>query len=476
MPNDLKKTVLLLIIGLSPLFLAGAQEGTDRELIEQELDWESVEGVWGYEVIIQEGDEEMLRAVVEDSHIKFSLPPGEYEVNIVLLNKFKKSINETGWKPLIILKALQPVVREFTPRQEFLRSSGELKLTAEVFQVRGNTRFFLQPEGGGPSVEGSHRIIGEESVEISFPMGKLKEGDYILSAEDPSGLSDSAEAFPLTLLPIIRPGIEKVSIRKLLQQEVYKDIEITGKNFEEGLSIRILRKGSEFEPYEIIRESDEKIRISVITAKTPPGRYALEVTNPSGESDTRNNSFFIEEAPEKEIVSEIPPLETITLMGGLSFAIPAKASYGEPEAFPFGLVFKARHDLVNALFWRAPGLRYLGIELDMDTSHIYFPSSEFTYNQLYTGLSLYYRIRLIKGWSLIPRAGMGVTLLHVNDDGLFGETIQGDAGYGTGLGLSLQKLWSSGILIEGGLDYRYTRYTGGYFHTVHPWLAGGYRF
>ncbi len=474
MPNDLKKTILILLAALCPLVMPAAQESP--ELIEQELDWESVEGVWGYEVVIREGNDEVLRSVVEDSYINFSLPPGEYEVNILLLNKFKKSVNETGWKPLRILKALQPVVREFSPRREFLRSSGELKLTAEVFQARENTRFFLQPSAGGPPVEGKHRILEEESVEISFPMRELKEGHYILSAEDPSGLSDRAEAFTLELLPIIKPEIHKVSIRKLLQQEVYNDIEISGENFEEGLSVRILRKGSEFEPYEVIRESDRIIRISLITAKNPPGRYALEITNPSGESDLRNNSFFIEEAPEMEIVSDIPPLETMTVMGGLSFAIPAEASYGDPEPVPLGLVFKARHDLVNSLFWQAPGLRYLGVELDLDSSHIYFPSSEFTYSQLFTGLYLYYRVRLVRGWSLIPRAGMGVTFLHVNDDFLFGEPIQGDTGYGTGLGGSLQRLWSNGFLIEGGMDYRYTRYTGGYFHTIHPWLAGGYRF
>ena len=472
--RDSIKILVFFLLILPTLFLT-AQESVDGELIEQELDWESVEGAWGYEVVIKTGSEEMLRSVVEESHIKFSLPPGEYEVNIILLNKFKKSVNETGWQPLTILQALQPVVREFEPQRTFLRSSGDLVLTAEVYQARENTRFFLNSETGD-IVEGSHKILGEESVEIRFPMNELTAGEYILSTEDPSGLKDRADAFPLTLLPIVKPEIEKVSQRKLIQNEVYKDIRITGRNFDEELEVMILRKGNEFEPYEIIWESDKELRISIITGKNSPGRYAIRITNPSGESAIRENSFFIEEAPETEIVSDKPPLETMTLMGGLSFAIPVEASHGEPEPVPIGFQFKGRHDLVNAPFWSAPGLRHLGVELDLGNSYLYYPENDFVYTQLYMGLYIYYRVKLVRGWSLIPRAGIGVTKLMVNEGGAFGKSIQGDDGYGTGLGGSIQKLWNSGFLLEGGLDYRYTRYTGGYFHTLHPWLAGGYRF
>jgi hypothetical protein len=83
---------------------------------------------------------------------------------------------------------------------------------------------------------------------------------------------------------------------------------------------------------------------------------------------------------------------------------------------------------------------------------------------------------LARGWSLIPKLGLGGTTLWVTEEGIFGPLVQGDAGYAAGSSLSLQRLWKSGFLMEGGMDFRYIRYTGGYFNTLHSWLAGGFRF
>ena len=466
------KIILFLLIGASINLQA---QNSDKGLVEQELTWESIDGAWGYEVIIREGEIEHIKTQIQEPQFSFSLPPGEYEFSISILNKFKKVVNTTDWKPLIILEAFQPVIREFTPQREFLKSSGDLVLTAEVFQVGKDTLFFLS-SGDGKEINGTLRIKGKETVEITFPMSALEAGDYLLSARDPSGLEDQAAAFPLTLLPIVKPEIRDVSLHNIQQQQVYTGIEVSGSHFDEGIEVKITRQGQEFTPYELVRKSPELLVMSIITGDRPPGRYSLEVTNPSGESDTRKNSFFMEEAPEMEEIRYTPPGETSELLGGIIMAASMDQSHGESSPFFPGITLKARQDLVNARFWNSPGLRPLGVELSVDNSHLDYKDAPFIYNQIYTGLSVYYRIKLAGGWSLIPKLGMGTTTLWVSEDWIFGSMIQGDAGYAAGSGLSLQKMSKSGFIMEGGLDFRYTRYTGGYFNTLHSWLAGGLRF
>jgi len=462
--------VILIFLGWS----LQAQSGKP-DLVEQEISWNPVEGAWGYEVVIREGNEEVFNLQVNEAVVNFSLPPGEYEINIGVLNKFKKIVSSTGWKPLTILEALQPVIRDFSPQREFLRSSGNLVLKAEVFQVRNDTSFFLI-SSGGDSVPGKLRILENETVELSFPMDKLAEGEYLLSARDPSGLEDRADAFPLTLLPIIKPEIRDVSIRNIVQGQVYDDIEIRGRFFEDGAEVRLTRQGQEFAPFATEYKSPELLVISIITGIRPPGRYSLEVTNPSGESDTKNNAFFMEEAPEIEEIRQIPPTDTLTVLGGYMIAASTEQSHGEFRTIPFGLTLRVRQDLVNSRFWKSPGLKPFGVELSIDTSHMDYINAPFVYSELYLGFSLYYQLQLNRGWSLLPRLGSGISGLHVTEDGMFGPSVQGDTGYALGGGVSLQKQWGSGLLTETGLDFRFTRYTGGFIRTVRPWAAGGFRF
>jgi len=467
---DMRQGLILILI-----FISWNIQAQNTNLVDQKISWNPIEGAWGYEVLIREGEKEVFKNQVREAFIKFSLSPGKYEIKINVLNKFKKVVSSTDWKPLTILEALQPVIRDFSPKREFLKSSGDLTLKAEVFQAREDTSFFLKSEKG-EMVPGRLKILKDETVELTFPMKDLNEGDYRLYARDASGLEDMAEAFPLTLLPIIKPQIKDAGIRNIQQRQVYNDIEIRGSNFEEGAQVMITRQGQEFSPYETLWKSPEKLLISIITGDRPPGRYSLKVTNPSGESDTKNNVFFMEEAPQLEEIRKIPPIDTLSLLGGYRIAFAVDQSHGESGVIPLGFILMARQDLVNSKFWQSPGLKPFGVELSVDSTHLDYRNASFVYSEFYIGLSVYYRLKLARGWSILPKLSSGVSNLRVTKDRIFGSSVQGDAGYSLGGGVSLQKQWESGLLTEGGFDFRYTRYTGGYFNSIRPWAAGGFRF
>ncbi|MDC7235036.1 MAG: hypothetical protein PQJ58_17520 [Spirochaetales bacterium] len=463
---------LLLLLFLAAVSVLPAQESA---LIEQFISWQAIEGAWGYEVIIRSGEEEVIRTQVEEAEFTFSLLPGEYEIQIAVLNKFKKTVSATDWKPLVILEALQPVIRDFTPKEVYLSSSGDLVLHARIYQAVEDSSIFLLDEEGNET-EGRVISINGEDVQLSFDMAGLAPGTYTLRILNPSGLEDSAEASALTLYPIIKPEIKDVSLREIQQQQVYNDIEVRGKNFVEGIEVKVTRQGQEFTPYKVEWQSEELLLISLITGDRPPGRYSLELTNPSGESDLKKNAFFMEEAPHMVEVRETPPHNTFSLLGGYTFAVNIDQSHGESDPIPLGFLLKARHELVNSRFWKAPGLRPLGVELAVSSSHLDYRNAPFVYSQLFAGFFMYYQVQLTKGWSLLPRLGMGTTLLRVTEEKIYGDMIQGDTGLSFGLGGSLQKEMHSGLLLEGGMDFRFTTYTGGNFFSAYPWLAGGFRF
>ena len=388
-------TLMILLLCLFPLFQLSSQNRRD-ELVEQELSWGDVEAAWGYEVIIRSGSEEVLRQQTKESVLTFSLNPGEYEFSIVVLNKFKKVVGETPWKPLIIKEAFQPVVRRFTPDKVFEAAGGSLAIQAEVYQAKPDTHFFLTGESG-EEIEGRQSELKEESVTLVFPMNKLPPGIYTLSAVDSSGLEDTSEINVLTVLEVIEPEVRSVSNRRLEQKEVYPDIIVKGKQFEEGFTAKVFMDDQLIVPYETEWISEEEVRLALITGEVTPGRYDLEIINPSGVVAKKERAFIIEKAPLKEIIHEVPPSDSLSILGGYTFASGSSSEYGDFSSAPYGFGLKFRQDMSNKVFWRVPGLRPLGIELGMDFTSLFYENADFYYNQFYTGLHAYYKVPLSAG-------------------------------------------------------------------------------
>ena len=465
------KFALITAILLNTLMILSGQSDKGN-LIEQKLSWAPVTGAWGYEVLIREGAEEITRERINQSEYTFSLPPGEYEFAIVVLNKFKKTVSMTDWKPLIIKEAYQPVVRRFSPEQVYQNRGETLTIKAEVYQVRENTQFFLT-DSSGKETPGILKELNNESVVLEFPLNELAPDSYTLKALDSSGLSDTSEINTLTVIAVSEPQIRSVSEKRLIQQQVYPDIIVRGKAFREGISARIFMEDQQIIPYEIQWISEEEVRIALITGDIPPGRYNLEMTDPSGNSVIENRAFIIDEAPLTQIIREVPREDSFSILGGYDFTMNIRSDIGEYDVTPLGLGVKVRQDLANRIFWRIPGLRPLGLELDMDWTSMHYRNADYNYNQTYIGLHFTYTIPLLKDWFILPAAGFGMTSLHVRNEG---ESLQGELSSALTLSMGALKEYKNGVLLEFGLDYRENYYTGGTLGNLYPWVMGGYRF
>ncbi len=468
MCNKLK--IALVFIGFCSLFLLSGQ--TDgKKLIEQKLSWAEVSGAWGYEVVIRSGEKEIIREQINQSEYTFSLAPGEYEFAIVVLNKFKKAVSMTSWQPLIIKEALQPVVRRFTPEEVYQNQGEELTIKAEVYQAREETSFFLLDSSGG-AIEGRITELNAESVTLVFPLKDMAPGVYTLKAEDSSGLSDISEINTLRVLEVFEPEIRSVSEKRLVQEEVYEELIIKGSGFNQGFSAFIRMGDQIIMPYEAERLSEDQVRLAVIIGFAPPGRYDLEIVNPSGLRTVKQNAFIIEEAPLTQIIREVPREDSFSILGGYDFAVNVQADFGEYGEKPFGIGMKIRQDLANRVFWRIPGLRPLGIELDTDWTTMHYRNADYDYDQFYLGMHFYYTIPLLRDWYILPSAGMGMANLLVKREG---ETLQGELAAALTVSAGALKEFKNGALLEFGLDYRLSFYTGSTLGNLHPWVMGGYR-
>ena len=462
--------LLILTLAAGPL---SAQLNRGKE-VEQFISWESIEGAWAYEVIIRQGADEILRTTVNESEISFSLLPGEYEIQIGVLNKFKKTVNATGWKPLVIKEALQPVIREFSPEEAYLLSRGDLELEAVVFQALEESIFTLV-SSEGEETQGSIISINGEIVRLSFPSGKLEPGEYTLKIENPSGLEDRNTETLLTLFPSIQPEIRNTDTREMLQYLDYDEVEIRGRNFHPEALVRISGEGRIITPYSTEWISDELIKISLLTKDSPIGDYSIEVTNPSGEKDVLKNGIYMAEAPEMVPVRRFPPRNNMTLIAGYGPGLPMDSEVHDLDSMPLGFTLKVRHELVNARFWNAQGLRPLGVEMEVMNAHMRQREPAYVFSHLILNFKFYYQLQLKNGWSLIPHFGTGVSFLWVNRDSLKGELQQGDIGVNLTLGASVQKIWESGFLFETGLNFNPVFYPMGNFMLIQPWIGGGIR-
>ncbi|MDR3201044.1 MAG: hypothetical protein LBT68_06250, partial [Spirochaetales bacterium] len=90
----------------------------------QRLAWEKQEYAYRYEVIIQKreaaGFTEHSRDFTSLPLIEVSLAPGEYRCGIIAYDLFDSPGEMTPWMPFKVLPALQPELRDFSPKSFFL--------------------------------------------------------------------------------------------------------------------------------------------------------------------------------------------------------------------------------------------------------------------------------------------------------------------------------------------------------------------
>ena len=238
----MKKITVLLLLCLTSFSLYGLDD-TDKSKF---LKWKKIDGASFYKVEIVKGEREILQRETEENYIYLDLPPGEYQFNITVLNKFRKKVAQTGWKKLTIEAAKQPLIKNFKPLQVYLEENKAL-LYIDAYNIKGKSLFFLISESG-KKIKGKTLEVDNSVFKVLFESDiPLSPGEYLLKVENPSGLKDEARN-PLVLKKQVIPSVTKISEKIFLNKGIYSSIILKGKNFEKNIQIEFQSDSEAFKP------------------------------------------------------------------------------------------------------------------------------------------------------------------------------------------------------------------------------------
>ncbi|QQO10931.1 hypothetical protein [Breznakiella homolactica] len=177
----------------------------------QRLEWEPVEHILDYEIVIEQrfGNSDRYYSFmderIEDPYIELSLPPGNYRYKILVYNVLNRIDGESEWVYFNVFLAVQPQVDSYTPRYFYLDEPEERRIS-----IRGNnfvreSEMYLMPALREGETEQSLRERGRiiiprditytdigDGAEIFLNEQDLLTYTYNLVIVNPGGLSTIA--------------------------------------------------------------------------------------------------------------------------------------------------------------------------------------------------------------------------------------------------------------------------------------------
>jgi len=160
-----------------------------KPVFSQTLSWEGDENAFRYEIEIKDSaDAELFHDFSKVNSVKVSLTPGTYYWKITTYNLLDLPEVDTGWVPITVIKAEQPVLEESSPAAIYMDSlEGNVKLSGAKL-VEG-ARVFMRSESGR-EIEGKEvSRTGDEAVVVVFPDPAYRPGLFDLVVVNPGGLN-----------------------------------------------------------------------------------------------------------------------------------------------------------------------------------------------------------------------------------------------------------------------------------------------
>ena len=184
-------------------------------LFVQRLTWEEAQYAVRYHVILERKREttgqytEVLRRNLDaaETYVDISVPAGEYRFKVFSFNILGLLDSESDWEYFEVLKALYPVILEFSPQAFYLdrltprilHLTGEnLILDADIY-LEGKNVF---DESGQPVILKPVERLGDElgeSIRLIFDEEDLIAGIYEIFVINPGGFISSAGNFSVAI-------------------------------------------------------------------------------------------------------------------------------------------------------------------------------------------------------------------------------------------------------------------------------------
>lgn len=220
-------------LGFGDYFIERTGEG--RRFI-QRLSWPKDPAVLRYEVFIEEaqgtGYRELQRESTEENFLHVSLSPGTYRYRLGVYNLLNRLAHTTEWVNFEVLKALQPVIRSFSPQDFFLDDESPLDITISGEDIAEEADSMLRPPGGaGQGIRPQSSDLRENTLRLSFNKEQLAPGSYEVYIKNPGGLEDARGTLtvhpqrPKEIAAVTAPPAEERQQEEQQQQEEQRRLE-----------------------------------------------------------------------------------------------------------------------------------------------------------------------------------------------------------------------------------------------------------
>lgn len=190
-----------------------------EDSFEKKITWKAVEGAFSYLVEVRKINGAIVQSETTSlPEIQVTLPPGEYELRVTVLNKFMKSAAETPWKKITIKRTVKPIISQLTPT---LLYSGETNVKIAVFGSGFLSDSVVTLEKGKIKISANVFLANEQGFIATFNLSDAEIGSYSLVVSNPQNLNVVADTLiEITLKSAsISPEGDKVTSGNLEEQK-----------------------------------------------------------------------------------------------------------------------------------------------------------------------------------------------------------------------------------------------------------------
>lgn len=188
----------------------GADEASSEvEPVAVEVEWSRVHGATRYLLQIRSMDGNIVfEKETEQTKLLVRLPPGNYSKRLGLINKFNRLYLRTDWRPLRIIRVLEPEIELAAPVGPIPRGGGRRQVRLKPTGEMAQTRYYLLDATGQKRYPKTRKQAGEVILDID--PDSMPPGEYDLVMENPQGKRDVKKR----LIIIDRSAAEKAELRR----------------------------------------------------------------------------------------------------------------------------------------------------------------------------------------------------------------------------------------------------------------------
>ena len=166
-------------------------DANGNSVFTQVLSWEADPYALRFEVIIRDSlGKEIFHKTTESSSIKVQLAPDTYAYNIITWNLLEQPEEESGWQPLVVIKAELPKITGISPAFIYM-DAPESKIVLKGEKLEEGATILLRDSSGHNIKATQSLYAGNSEVTATFPENDYKPGQFDIVVVNPGGLQST---------------------------------------------------------------------------------------------------------------------------------------------------------------------------------------------------------------------------------------------------------------------------------------------